>query len=656
VALAFLYGENDYLHSVEFKGTPLYQVSHSVGAFFTDNKLVYDAKTNTYKLGSLKLIQRNLGHNGEAKFLHPDEPMANDQAQATCSFALVGKNLVLTAGHCIMSKDRNFAPTQAQFKKPKDIDCSKTKFQFAFNYRQDRVNQDGSINFDKNDVYSCKRVRSFAINWAVMENTHLDYALIELDREVEGRLPLALASDEVKAGDLIATIGHPSSTTQKINNRGVIMQSRTVDRGHYAAEIDGLPGISGAPVFNLRTGEIIGVFVKAAHPFYLNMRRHTFEPDDEFLFFHGVPRMGVSQNKNPSQILKSTELLHLVDDVNRENYFADQFDQYVYPFENEINSETIIQNTLPEHVIKLKEIARTQLSRKTSNENLVKIRWGSKIMNTVNSQLNRPISWGIGFLRGVFTANKNQSIEVNAINALLSRNANMAKLSELIKAVQSREEYDELINEFVQNQVVPFLAQELSIISQILPAESVLTNARQFKNWLASCEECENFVGVTKINYRSFYQELKLKSVSFKTVDEAKQYLNQFIEKALDAKKLTKNLTSFGLTSLATLSMLPVPALQISSGITQAQCFSQKARLRLNWLSEVEKIKLIDVSLYLQFLADDEMKLIYEDLNHHQHHCTEFVLKSYNQLQSSRIKGNSSALKLKEWIRGLRKK
>lgn len=168
------------------------------------------------------------------------ERFSDQPSGGFCSGALIGKNVMLTAGHCIT--DMN--------------DCQSTKFVFGYN-----VSAKGKFPSEvpSEDVVGCKNIIH-----RDQVGTGADYAIIELDRNVTNHEPLKLAnrttSNEMKAGDKLLMIGHPAGIPTKIDDGAKVRDSSP--NGFMIANTDSYGGNSGSAVFNLTTGEIEGVLVR----------------------------------------------------------------------------------------------------------------------------------------------------------------------------------------------------------------------------------------------------------------------------------------------------------------------------------------------------------------------------------------------------------
>lgn len=216
--------------------------------------------------------------------LCPGVRFAEQPVGAVCSGALVGEDLVLTAGHCI--KDEN--------------GCKNTKFVFGFGVKGEGEAAPGRV--PESDVYGCAEIiKRDWTNYTVSQNggpQHTtygdDFALVRLDRKVTGRKPLAVARDGgIKKGDAVMTMGHPSGLPLKISTYGKVVRPVGEHDRFFLTNLDSFGGNSGGPVFNAATGLIEGVLVRGDADSFLQ----DFEGCN---IFHVKPQnagVGVSANK-----------------------------------------------------------------------------------------------------------------------------------------------------------------------------------------------------------------------------------------------------------------------------------------------------------------------------------------------------------------------
>jgi V8-like Glu-specific endopeptidase len=217
--------------------------------------------SNQVKLEDGKYRLATMGF-GEALNLCPGEKFREQPIGAFCSGTLVGEDIVLTAGHCIMD----------------EAQCADTKFVFDFNV--DKKGGQARTAMGARDVYGCKRIikrdldkqgsglfgTGLAIISALLNRAGPDFAVIQLDRKVEGRKPLPVnRSNDLKAGSQIFVIGHPVGLPVKVAGNASV---RTTDpKAFFLTDLDTFGGNSGSAVFNARTQKIEGILVRGGTDF-----------------------------------------------------------------------------------------------------------------------------------------------------------------------------------------------------------------------------------------------------------------------------------------------------------------------------------------------------------------------------------------------------
>ncbi len=196
------------------------------------------------------------------------EPFSQQPIGAFCSGALVGEDLIMTAGHCVRSQ----------------ADCDETKFVFGF-----RTDESGAApsRAPASDVYSCARIEKWALRGSTTPAGRdaavfgADYALIRIDRKAAGRTPLPVNRGPVPAkGAPLFVIGHPAGLPLKVAG-GAAVRDPDQD-GYFTANLDTYGGNSGSPVFNRDTGLIEGILVRGETDFvYEGSCRVSYRVGDE---------------------------------------------------------------------------------------------------------------------------------------------------------------------------------------------------------------------------------------------------------------------------------------------------------------------------------------------------------------------------------------
>ncbi|MDP2866080.1 MAG: trypsin-like serine protease, partial [Elusimicrobiota bacterium] len=185
-----IYGDDNRLDY--FEAPPaMRQLADSVVSLWPSKQVI--------KFGADKYGLATIGF-GDALNLCPGEKFREQPIGAFCSGTLVGEDIVMTAGHCITDEAK----------------CADTKFVFGFNI--DKEGGEARTSAAAKDIYGCKRIIKrdldkqypgifgtvLAIIKALLNKAGPDYALVQLDRKVTGRAPLAVnRNKDLKEGDQI---------------------------------------------------------------------------------------------------------------------------------------------------------------------------------------------------------------------------------------------------------------------------------------------------------------------------------------------------------------------------------------------------------------------------------------------------------------------
>lgn len=246
-----IYGDDDRQDLEQVQSQRFRQLADGTVALFKAGAVVTDPDTNTAQLQTSKF--------GDAYNLCKDEPFRDQPTGAFCSGSLVGPDLVMTAGHCIKSED----------------DCKNTKFVFGF-----QMGADGKAvtKLPAGEVYGCGKIVSRAL-----ESAGVDYAVVKLDRAVDGHKPLKVNRSGKLAGETpLVVIGHPAGLPVKVAGGAAVRE--VTENGFFTSNLDTYGGNSGSAVFNARTGEIEGILVRGDTDFVYDAenqcRRSNRVPND----------------------------------------------------------------------------------------------------------------------------------------------------------------------------------------------------------------------------------------------------------------------------------------------------------------------------------------------------------------------------------------
>lgn len=101
------------------------------------------------------------------------------------------------------------------------------------------------IKFNPEDVYSIEKVK--AHKWERIKG-YVDWAWVQLDRPVVGRVPLKIDFSSVKASTELYMLGHPTGLPVKLARNAKVKKKDHKD--YFEADLDAFKGNSGSPVFN----------------------------------------------------------------------------------------------------------------------------------------------------------------------------------------------------------------------------------------------------------------------------------------------------------------------------------------------------------------------------------------------------------------------
>lgn len=173
----------------------------------------------------------------------PSERFANQLAMANCSGFLVGPDLLVTAGHCVVPESSG------------GDQCE--KFAWVFDYTRESKDE---LNSDS--VYGCKEV----LDHALESSAKKDYALIRLDRPVLDRAYLEVRTEgQVATGTDLLMAGHPSGLPTKVAD-GATVRVNEHDE-YFTTDLDAFGGNSGSAVMDAQTGVVEGILVRGARDY-----------------------------------------------------------------------------------------------------------------------------------------------------------------------------------------------------------------------------------------------------------------------------------------------------------------------------------------------------------------------------------------------------
>jgi hypothetical protein len=226
-----LYGQDDRLDLFEVNDIQVKNQARALAAIILNKNLIFE--------NDKILLQTQVY--GKSQNLCLDEKFYNQPAIANCTGFLVGKDLILTAGHCF-----------------KILPCE--SFSFVFDYQ---MTSPGNIQLalNKNQVFQCQEIL------AIENEGSQDFALVRLKHKIEDRPILKLNTEKpISLMDSLYLLGFPSGLPLKADlNKNP--RSINIEKGFFSTEFDAFGANSGSPVINHQTLQVQGVLVRGEYDF-----------------------------------------------------------------------------------------------------------------------------------------------------------------------------------------------------------------------------------------------------------------------------------------------------------------------------------------------------------------------------------------------------
>src|SRR5690606_32415201 len=179
-----------------------------------------------------------------------EERFREDLSLGSCSGFLIAPDIMVTAGHCIMTEQQ----------------CKSNDWVFDFT-----PNEDGKYSVAKKNVYSCEKL----IAWKNDFITGIDYAIIKLSKRVKDRKPLDnRRAGKIEDGTDVMVIGNPYGLATKVAAGAKVVDNE--DEAFFVTDLDTLQGNSGSAVFNAKTGVVEGILVRGEDDFEYDYDRECF--------------------------------------------------------------------------------------------------------------------------------------------------------------------------------------------------------------------------------------------------------------------------------------------------------------------------------------------------------------------------------------------
>ncbi|WP_127716204.1 serine protease [Halobacteriovorax sp. HLS] len=208
----------------------------ATAAMIPSNKVRFPQLDDLYP-DTIKVFSETLK---ESRNLCEGGKFAEQLTAANCSGFLVkegGVQYIVTAGHCMRAQS----------------DCDSNVWAFGY---------DSSVSVEApflatQNVYKCAEI----VDTKLSNISDNDYAVVRLDREVEGVTPLEFRKEgKVSESTELVVIGHPSGLPTIINDKGTIREND--NDFYFVANLDTFGGNSGSAVLDAETGLVEGILVR----------------------------------------------------------------------------------------------------------------------------------------------------------------------------------------------------------------------------------------------------------------------------------------------------------------------------------------------------------------------------------------------------------
>jgi HEAT repeat protein/V8-like Glu-specific endopeptidase len=244
-----------------------------------------------------------LAKHGIHETLGEQEAFGNECAAGFGTAFLVGKQLALTAAHCICKKDTNILDEKV---------INAARFVFAF--------QNGNKLFSDNQVYKIKKVVSHQFTRIQDKNKNYiewtDWALIELDREAP-YTPLKMnMTTKIADKEELYMLGHPYGLPVKFVGNGTVQRNKQND--FFESNLDAFGGNSGSPAFNKITKEVEGMLCSGGEDYsitddYRRTHQRRIEAHQVTRQESGCNGFEICQRLNVLRFLLDDQLLGIKD-------------------------------------------------------------------------------------------------------------------------------------------------------------------------------------------------------------------------------------------------------------------------------------------------------------------------------------------------------
>lgn len=185
-----------------------------------------------------------------------NERFAMQPTSSVCSGFLLGEDLLVTAGHCIVDQ--------------RDCDIHSWVLDYSYNTSK-QLNQTAFI-LPSENVFQCKEIIARSQDPISLN----DYAVIKLDRK-SNRTPLKFRTEgAVSPNANLVVIGNPSGLPTKVSDNGYVRKNG--NDFYFQTNLDSFSGNSGSAVIDANSGLVEGILVRGEVDYSYDRYNKCFRP------------------------------------------------------------------------------------------------------------------------------------------------------------------------------------------------------------------------------------------------------------------------------------------------------------------------------------------------------------------------------------------
>lgn len=256
-----LYGNDDRRHNLyAVTGSNKLRIKSqaaSVACFVSQKQLIKNSSSNTYAIDS-QVMSLSGWIQYKSKYpLGENEPFGKEKVLGLGTGFLVTEDTLLTVAHNITQEDSD------------QLDKKRIATTYiVFDYHMEDSDHCREI-FEVSQVYTIKKVLDYAyLRGSSGEAYWEDWALVKLDRKVEGRKPLTISHRQVPSSMELYMLGYCNGLPLKFTDRALIMNN--AHSTYFECKVDAFGGNSGSPLCRIDNGEVVGILAAGNEDYILD--------------------------------------------------------------------------------------------------------------------------------------------------------------------------------------------------------------------------------------------------------------------------------------------------------------------------------------------------------------------------------------------------